>query len=120
MSGAEPAGAITRQGIFTIWRGVLVVEPCLVPIFGVTGQYSCRKNNISSPLNGYPTQLKTKSIGHLILAAHIEIVSKEINLSLLLKIHFTEDLKVADVGNGVGTDVLRVKVVKVENIPEEF
>jgi hypothetical protein len=39
---------------------------------------------------------------------------------LLLKIHFVEDLKVANVGNGVGTDVLRVKVVKVENIQEEF
>jgi hypothetical protein len=98
----------------------LTIEPRAVPIFGVTRQYSCRKNDISSPLNGNSTKLETRSIGHLSLAVVIEILSEQINLRLLLKVHFAEDLKVEYIGNRVGTNVLRMKIIKMKNIPEEF
>jgi hypothetical protein len=37
-----------------------------------------------------------------------------------LKVHFTENLKVAYVGDGIGANVLRMKVIKVQNILEEL
>ena len=38
----------------------------------------------------------------------------------MLKIHLTEYLEVANVGNGIGSKVLRVEFEKMKDLSEEF
>ena len=37
-----------------------------------------------------------------------------------MKVYFAEDLKVADIRHGIGSDVLRMELEKVQNVPKEF
>ena len=60
------------------------------------------------------------AVSKLILVVQIEILSKEVNTGFFLKVYFTEDLEVANIGNGVGPDILRVKLHEVQDVMEEF
>ena len=46
--------------------------------------------------------------------------SKQLHGRLLLKIYLTEHLEVTDVRYGVGPDILRVEIEKVEDLSEEL
>ena len=60
------------------------------------------------------------SICELGLAVQIVILSEKIDAGLLLKINFAKDLKVADVGDRIGSNILRMYVEKVQHIAKEF
>ena len=63
----------------------------------MTRQFSIRKKAISPPLNRDAAKFQVGPIRELILAVQIKIFPKEVDAWLLLKVYFTEDLKVADV-----------------------
>ena len=65
-------------------------------------------------LNGDSTEFQARAIGTLILAVQIKVLSEEFHSWLFLKIHLTENLKIADVGYGIGSKILRVKFEKNE------
>ena len=73
----------------------------------------------------YDTELKSLqaldwAFSKLILAVQIEIFSEKVDTGFFLKVYFTKDLEVVDVGNGIGPDILRVKLHEVQHITEEF
>ena len=65
-------------------------------------------------MNQNSTKFQARAIGAFILAVQIEILSEEFNGRFFLKINLTENLKIADVGYGIGSKVLRVKFEKNE------
>ena len=73
-----------------------------------------------SALNWDSTKFQDRAIGTLILAVQIKVLSEEFHNRLFLKIHLTENLKIADVGYGIGSKILRVKFEKMKNISEEL
>ena len=76
MTGAEPARAETRHGIFTSWRGVPAIELSEIPVLGVDRQCGGREIDISSPLNGNSTELEARSVCHLSLTIEIKVFSE--------------------------------------------
>jgi len=48
------------------------------------------------------------------------VVAKNVDRGFFLKIHLTQDLELTDIGDGIGTYVLRMKLKKVQNISKEF
>ena len=65
-------------------------------------------------------QVPAKVIGALILMVQIKILSKEFHSRFFLKVNLTEDLEVADIGYGIGHNILRVEFEKMEDIFEEL
>ena len=47
-------------------------------------------------------------------------ISEQVNCGLLLKVSFTEHLKIANVGHGVRSNILRVKLEEMKHIMEEL
>ena len=88
---------ITWQWIFISRRGIFAIKPRLVPILGVTWQADKREDSISSALNRDPAKFQAGPVRELILAVQIKIFSKEIDVGLLLKVYFAENLKIANV-----------------------
>ena len=54
-------------------------------------------------LNRDSTKFQAKVVGAFILAIQIEVLSEEFHGRFFLKINLTENLKIADVGYGVGS-----------------
>ena len=50
----------------------------------------------------------------------MEAVSEQLNCGLLLKIDLTKYLEIANIGYGIGPNVLRRKFEKVKDLSEEF
>ena len=48
------------------------------------------------------------------------VISKNVNRGFFLQIHLAQDLELADIGDGIGAYVLRMKLKKVQNISKEF
>ena len=77
----------------------MAIETSLILVFRVTGKHGCRKDNVSVSLDRNSAEFKVGPFCHLCLAVQIIKFSEEINVGLFLKVHFTKDLKIADVGN---------------------
>ena len=77
----------------------LAIKPSLVPALGVTRQLGLRKGSVPSPLNGDAAKLYAGAIGELSLMIDIEEFTKEQDSWCHLKVHFAENLKLAEVGN---------------------
>ena len=105
--------AITRQWILVSRRGIFAIKPCTIPIFWVTRQASIGEDGVSSALNRNSAKSQARVIRELILAVQIKEFSEKFNAGLLLKVYFAEDLKVADIRHGVGTNVLRMELEEV-------
>ena len=73
-----------------------------------------------SALNWDSTKFQDRAIGTLILAVQIKVLFEEFHSQLFLMIHLIENLKIADVGYGIGSKILRVKFEKVKNVSEEL
>ena len=97
MSVAKPVRAVTRQRIFVNRRCVFTVKPSLIPVLGVTMKLGVREADILPLLNLHPTKLSVGSVCELVLVVQIEILSEEVNTGFFLKVHFSENLKIADV-----------------------
>ena len=50
----------------------------------------------------------------------MEKVPEELNRWFFLKVNFTEYLKIAYVEDRTGVDILWVKIVEMQKVPEEF
>ena len=50
----------------------------------------------------------------------MEKVSKELHSWFFLKVHLIENLEIADIGYGIGPEILRVEFEKMEDISEEL
>mgnify|MGYP006267789457 CR=1 FL=1 len=98
----------------------MAVEPSLILVFRVTGKCGHRKDNIFSSLDRNLAKLKTGSVGHFCLAVQIVKFFEKVNNGFLLKVYFTKDLEVADVGDRIGPDILRMKLIKIQNVAEEL
>ena len=79
-----------------------------------------KENGVSATLNGNSSEFLTGAVGKLVLPVQIEIFSEKVDTGFFLKVNFIEDLEVADVGNGIGPDMVRVKLHEVQEITEEF
>ena len=66
------------------------------------------------------TKLQTKVVGAFILAVQVKVFSEEFHSRFFLKVHLTKHLEVADIGYGIGPDILRVEFEKMEDIFEEL
>ena len=85
----------------------------------MTRQACIREDGISSTLNRNSAKFQARAVRELILAVQIKVFSEKLNTGLLLKVYFAEDLKVADIRRGVGSNVLRMKLEEVHNISEK-
>ena len=56
MSIRESVSTITRQTVLIFRRGVLAIEPSLIPLLWVTVKFGVRKTNILPFLNGDATK----------------------------------------------------------------
>ena len=65
MGIAEPLRTKARQGILTSRGGVFAVEPCLIPLLGVTMQLGVRVCDLFPFLNRHATQLRIRAISKL-------------------------------------------------------
>ena len=79
-----------------------------------------READIFPLLNSHSTKFSIGSVYKLCTTVQIEKIPKQFNCGLLLKISLTKDLKMADVGHRVWTDVLRVKLETGKHVSEEF
>ena len=120
MSIAELVRAVTRQRIFITRSGVPAVEPCLIPILGVAVMFGMRKIYFFPFLNRYTAKYSIGAITKFCTAVQMEEISEKFNCWLLLQIDFTEDLKVANIGHGVRSNILRVELEACKHIQEEF
>ena len=109
---AEMMRTVTRQRIFISWRCIFAVEPSLIPVFGMTQQDNKGEDDAPSVLNRDAPKFQTKAIGALVLPVQIKVFFKQLYGRLLLKIHLTEYLEVTNVGNRIGSEVLRMEFKK--------
>ena len=98
----------------------MAVEPCLALVFGVAWWIGIREDGVSPSLDRDPAKLQTRSIGTFILMGQIKQLSEKQQAGLFFKIHLTKYLKVANIRHGVGSDVLRTEVKKVQDVSEEL
>jgi hypothetical protein len=72
------------------------------------------------PLNRHSTKINARTICTFGLMIDIEEVPKDRDSRLCLKINLTEDLELTQIGQRVGSNILRMKVVEIKEISEEF
>ncbi len=65
---AELLRTKARQGILTSRGGVFAVEPCLIPLLGVTVQLGVRVCDLFPFLNRHATQLRIGAVSKLSMA----------------------------------------------------
>ena len=73
-----------------------------------------------SALNWDSTKLQTKAVGAFVLAVQIKVFSEKFHGRFFLKIYLTKNLKIADIGYRVGSNVLWMKLEKMQNVSEEL
>ena len=71
-------------------------------------------------LNWNSAKFQAKAVGALILAVQVKVLSKELHSWFFLKIYLTKNLKIADVGYRVGSNILWMKLEKMQDILEEL
>ena len=62
MSVGEPVGTVTRQRILVFKGGVFIVEPSLIPLFGVIVQLGMRELNFFPLLNRDATKFSVGTV----------------------------------------------------------
>ena len=120
MSIGKTMGTVTRQRILVFRGGIFTLEPCLIPLFGVTVQLGMRKFNLFSFLNGDPTEFSIGSVYKFGAPVQVEEIPKQFHSWLFLEVRFTENLKVAYIGYRVGSNILRVELKAGKHIPEKL
>ena len=111
---------ITRQWILSGWRSVFAVKSSIIPVLRVARQSRHRKGHIPPPLNRNTTECKAWPISNFGLAVDVEIIFEEVNGRLFLQIGFIENLKLAQIGDRVGANVLRMQLVEMQGVPEKL
>ena len=97
MVGLKTQGTKAGQRLLISRRGVLTVEPRLVPVFWVTRQLSIRKKAISPPLDRDAAKLKTRPVGTFILPVQVKKFSEQKQTWLLSQVHLAEDLEITQI-----------------------
>ena len=120
MIGVRTKGAKASQRVLISRRGILAVEPCHVPIFGMAWRVSIGKDHIPAALDRNSTKFQALAASTFRLAVQVEQFSEEQQVGFFTKINFAEHLEVADIRHGIGSDVLWMKVKEVQHISEEF
>ena len=110
MSIAESVRTVTLQRIFISRSGVLTVEPCLIPILGVVVMFGMRKIDFFPFLNRHSAKFSIGAVRKFSAAVQVKEVPEEFNSRFFLKVNFTEHLKIADVGQRVRSNVLRMEL----------
>ena len=120
MAIAEPVSTVTRQRVFISRSGVLTVEPCLIPVFGVVVMFGMRKIDFLPFLNRHPAKFSIGAVSKFSTAVQVEEVSEKFNSRFFLQINFTEHLEIANVGHRVRSNVLRAELEAGKYITEFF
>ena len=84
MAIAESVSTVTRQRIFISRSGVLTVEPCLVPIFGVAVMFGMRKIDFFPFLNRHSAKFRIGAVRKISTAVQVEEISEEFNSRFFL------------------------------------
>ena len=84
MSIAESVSTVTRQRIFISRSGALTVEPCLIPILGVSVMFSMRKIDFFPFLNRHSAKFSIGAVRKFSTAVQVEEVSEEFNSRFFL------------------------------------
>ena len=110
MAIAEMVRTVTRQRVFINGSGVMTIEPCLIPIFGVAVMFGMRKIDFFPFLNRHSTKFSIGAVRKFSAAVQVEEVPEEFNSWLFLKVNFTEHLEIADIGHRVRSNVLMMEL----------
>ena len=79
MSIAELVSTVARQRIFISRRGVMIVEPCLIPILGVAVMFGMRKIDFFPFLNRHSAKFSIGAVRKFSTAVQVEEVSEKFN-----------------------------------------
>ena len=117
---AETMSTVTRQRVFISRSGVLTVEACLIPIFGVAVMFGVRKIKFFPFLNRHSAKFSIGAVRKFSAAVQVEKIPEEFNSWFFLKVNFTEHLEIAYVGHRVWYNILRMELEASKHIPEKL
>ena len=78
---------------------ISAIKPSLVPALGMTRQLGFGKGTLLSPLNKNSTKFYIRTVFVLGLVVDVEEFPEERGSWLCLKIYFTENMKLAKIGD---------------------
>ena len=86
----------------------------------MAGQKDRWKPALTASLDVDYSELMIGSIGEFSLAIQMKEVPEQRNCGLSLQVHFTKNLELAKISDGVGSQVLRMDIKEMQDVSEKL